>query len=103
MRDKWLNLVRRDPAGICTNSPIYYQFNSRADKYPFQPYSALFKTIRLINSFRELGDDLALGPTYASKIFAKNIPILASVLRPCIVKLDNKMNKIRFRKILIDD
>ena len=43
VRDKWLNLARRDPAGICTNSPIYYQFNSRADKYPFQPYSALFK------------------------------------------------------------
>ena len=43
VRDKWLNLARRDPAGICTNSPIYYQFNSRADKYPFQPNSALFK------------------------------------------------------------
>ena len=60
------------------------------------------KKIRLNNSFRELGDDFAIDPTYASKIFAKNIPILASVLRPFIVKLDNKMNKIRFRKIVID-
>ena len=76
MRDKWLSLARRDSAGICTNSPIYYQFNSRAEKYPFQPYSDLFKKKRLNNSFRELGDDFAIDPTYASKVFAKNIPIL---------------------------
>ena len=56
----------------------------------------------LNNSFRELGDDFAIDPTYASKIFAKNIPNTNSVLRHCIVKLDHKMNKIRFRKIVID-
>lgn len=47
-----------------------------------------FKKIRLNNSFRELADDFAMSPTYASKIFFKNIPILASVMRPFIVKLD---------------
>ena len=60
------------------------------------------KKIRLNTSFRKLGDDFAIDPIYASKIFAKNIPILASLLCPCIVKLDNKMNKIRFKKIVTD-
>ena len=49
------------------------------------------KKIRLNISLRELGNDFAIDPTYESKIFAKNKPILASVLHPFIVKLDNKM------------
>lgn len=51
------------------------------------------KKIRLNNSFRELADDFAMDTTYASKIFFKNIPILASVIHPFIVKLDNEMIK----------
>ena len=43
-----------------------------------------------------------MNSTYASKIFAKNIPTLASVLHPGIIKLDNKMNKTMFKKIVID-
>ena len=78
-------------------SLIYEQTN-----IPFNHIVLYVKKIKLNNSFRELGDDFAIDPTYASKIFAKNIPILASVLGSCIVKLDNKMNTIRFRKTVID-
>lgn len=51
------------------------------------------KKIRLNNPFRELADDFSMTPTYASKIFLKNIPILASVMRPFIVKLDKAIIK----------
>lgn len=46
------------------------------------------KKIRLNNPFRELADDFSMTPTYASKIFLKNIPLLASVMRPFIVNLN---------------
>ncbi|XP_048000118.1 uncharacterized protein LOC125237175 isoform X1 [Leguminivora glycinivorella] len=46
------------------------------------------KKIRLNNSFRELADDFSMTPSYASKIFLKNVPLLASVMRAFIVKLD---------------
>ena len=57
---------------------------------PFNDIVLRLKKIRLNISFRKLGDDFAIDPTYASKIFAKNIPILASVLCPFIVKLSRK-------------
>lgn len=47
-----------------------------------------FKKIRLNNPFRELADDFSISPTYASKMFLKNIPVLASVMRPFIVDLN---------------
>ncbi|KOB68050.1 Uncharacterized protein OBRU01_12991 [Operophtera brumata] len=46
------------------------------------------KKIRLNNPFRELADDFSITTTYASKIFLKNIPVLASVMRPFIVNLN---------------
>lgn len=49
--------------------------------------------IRLNNSFTELADDFAMDRTYASRIFFENIPIIAGVMRPFIVKLDNEMIK----------
>ena len=57
---------------------------------PFNHIVLCLQKIRLNNLFRELGNDFAIDPIYASKIFAKNIPILASVLCPFIVKLDIK-------------
>ena len=69
---------------------------------PFNQIVLCLKKIRLNNSFRELDVDFTIDLTYASKVFSKNIIIPASVLRPFIVKLDNKMNKIRFGKIVID-
>ncbi|GBP65775.1 hypothetical protein EVAR_30833_1 [Eumeta japonica] len=51
------------------------------------------KKIRLNNPFRELADDFSMTPTYASKIFLKNIPVIASVIRPFLVKLDNELIK----------
>lgn len=51
------------------------------------------KKIRLNNSFRELSDDFSIDQTYASKIFFKNIPIIASIMPPFIVKLDKEMIK----------
>lgn len=60
------------------------------------PVNHLFlclKKIRLNNTFRELADDFSIHPTYASKIFLKNIPILASIMRPFIVKLNAELIK----------
>lgn len=46
------------------------------------------KKIKLNSSFRELSDDFSISPTYASKIFQKNIPLIASLMRPFLVVLD---------------
>ncbi|KAL4709530.1 hypothetical protein ACJJTC_007261 [Scirpophaga incertulas] len=46
------------------------------------------KKIRLNTTFSELEDNFGLSLSYASKLFLKNIPIIASVLRPFIVSLD---------------
>lgn len=46
------------------------------------------KKIKLNNSFRELSDDFSVSPTYASKIFLKNIPLIASLMRAFLVALD---------------
>lgn len=51
------------------------------------------KKIRLNNPFRELADDFSMNPTHASKIFLKNVPIIASIMRPFIVKLDKEITK----------
>lgn len=48
------------------------------------------KKIRLNNPFRELADDFSITSSFASKIFLKNIPLLASLMRPFIVKLNKE-------------
>lgn len=49
--------------------------------------------IRLNTTFSELEDNFGLSLSYASKLFLKNIPIIASVLRPFIVNLENHLIK----------
>ncbi|KAK9736907.1 DDE superfamily endonuclease [Popillia japonica] len=51
------------------------------------------KKIRLNSTFSEIEDDFGLSLSYASKLFLKNIPIIASVLRPFIVSLDKNLIK----------
>lgn len=51
------------------------------------------KKIKLNNSFRELADDFSMSTTYGSKIFFKNVPRIASVMRPFIVTLDRDLIK----------
>lgn len=46
------------------------------------------KKIRLNNPFKEIADDFSISPSNASKIFSKNVPILASAMRHFIVKLN---------------
>ncbi|XP_047997647.1 uncharacterized protein LOC125235212 [Leguminivora glycinivorella] len=49
--------------------------------------------IRLNSSFNLMSDDYAMTPSYLSKIFSKNIPLIASVMKPFIVSLDSEMIK----------
>lgn len=63
---------------------------------PIEHLMLCLKKIRLDSQFQEIADDFAMAPSYAKKIFFKNVPILASVLRPFIVKL----NKEAIRKTL---
>lgn len=49
------------------------------------------KKIRLNNSFHELADDFGIDRTDLSKIFLKNVPIVASVMRPFIVTLNEEI------------
>ncbi|XP_045497584.1 uncharacterized protein LOC123695719 [Colias croceus] len=60
---------------------------------PFDHILLCLKKIKLNNSFRELADDFGIDKTYPGKIFMKNIPILASVMRPFIVPLDKLIKK----------
>ncbi|XP_046959359.1 uncharacterized protein LOC124536708 [Vanessa cardui] len=60
---------------------------------PFEHILLCLKKIKLNNSFRELADDFGMDKSYPSKIFFKNIPVIASVLRPFIVKLDKDLIK----------
>lgn len=59
---------------------------------PIQHSMLCLKKIRLDSKFQELADDFAMTPSYASKIFFKNVPIIASVLRPFIVKINKELN-----------
>lgn len=91
-----LNKITKNPRsyiGIPKDCYFIVSVIHEQTNIPFNHLLLCLKKIRLDNSFRELGDDFAMDPTYASKIFAKNLPIIASVLRPFIVNLDYKMNK----------
>lgn len=45
------------------------------------------KKIRLNTTFEELADQFGISPSYAGKIFLKNIPIISNILKPFIVEL----------------
>lgn len=51
------------------------------------------KKIRLDRTFGELADDFAITSTYASKMFLKSVPVIASAIRPFIVQLNSQMTK----------
>jgi hypothetical protein len=62
-------------------------------KIPTNHILLCLKKIRLNSPFRELADDFSITTTYASKIFFKNIPVIASVMQPFIVTLDKNLTK----------
>ncbi|KAM3961426.1 uncharacterized protein ACR2FA_004539 [Aphomia sociella] len=51
------------------------------------------KKIRLNSTFSELGDNFGISLYYASKLFLRNIPIIASLLKPFIANSDNQLVK----------
>lgn len=59
----------------------YYLINliQKQTNIPFNHILLCLKKIRLNNSFRELADDFGIDKTYPSKIFFKNVPLIASV------------------------
>lgn len=60
---------------------------------PYHHLLLCLNKIRLDCKFNQLTDDYGYTPSYLSKIFLKNIPLIASVLHPFIVSLDNEMIK----------
>ncbi|XP_047527061.1 uncharacterized protein LOC125064183 [Vanessa atalanta] len=76
-------------------SKCYYLIDIIKDEVNIPKHHLLFclNKIRLDISFNQLSDDYAMTPSYLSKIFSKNIPLIASVMRPFIVSLDKEMIK----------
>lgn len=73
----------------------YYLVDIIIDEINIPKHHLLFclNKIRLDSTFNQLSDDYAMTPSYLSKIFSKNIPLIASVMRPFIVSLDSEMIK----------
>ncbi|XP_048487349.1 uncharacterized protein LOC119692329 isoform X1 [Plutella xylostella] len=91
-----LKKIKKNPRsyiGIPLN--CYYLVNliSEQTGIPFNHILLCLKKIRLNNSFRELADDFGIDRSYPSKIFFKNVPLIASVMRPFIVSLDKELIK----------
>lgn len=79
--------------GIPKNCYHLINIIEKQTSIPINHILLCLKKIRLNNSFRELVDEFCMDATYASRIFSKNVPILASVMRPFIVTLDNELIK----------
>ncbi|XP_026736463.1 uncharacterized protein LOC113500018 [Trichoplusia ni] len=75
----------------------YYLIDIIKDEINIPKHHLLFclNKIRLDSTFYQLSDDYAMSPSYLSKIFSKNVPLIASVMRPFIVSLDSEMIKKR--------
>ncbi|XP_046976563.1 uncharacterized protein LOC124542681 isoform X1 [Vanessa cardui] len=78
--------------GIPKSSYFLLDIINSETNIPTEHIMLILKKIRLDNKFQELADDFAMVPSYASKIFLKNVPTLASVLRPFIVKINKESN-----------
>lgn len=57
---------------------------------PHEHILMCLKKIKLNSTFSELEDNFGLSLSYISKLFLKNIPIIANFLHPFIVNLDKK-------------
>ncbi|XP_049704422.2 uncharacterized protein LOC110381940 [Helicoverpa armigera] len=84
------------------NSPCYYigipsncynlvSLIQERTNIPFNHILLCLKKIRLNNSFHELADYFGIDRTDASKIFLKNVPIIATVMRPFIATLSKEI------------
>lgn len=90
-----INKIMKNPRfyiGVPKNCYFLIDIIMREINIPLHHLLLCLKKIRLDNKFQELADDFAMTPSYASKIFLKNIPIIASAMRPFIVKLDSQLN-----------
>lgn len=85
-----LKINRNPRVYIGVPKDCYYLIDLIENNINIPPVHLLMclKKIRLNNSFKELADDFSITKSYASKIFFKNIPLLASVMRPFLAKLD---------------
>lgn len=89
-----LNKIKKNPrsyVGIPLSCYYLVNFIQEETNIPLQHILLCLKKIRINNSSQELADDFGIDRTYPSKIFFKNVPIIASVMRPFIVSLDNKL------------
>lgn len=79
--------------GVPKNSYFLIDIIINETNIPLHCLLLCLKKIRLDSKFQELADDFAMTSSNASKIFLKNVPIIASFMRPFIVKLDSELNK----------
>ncbi|KAK9870466.1 hypothetical protein WA026_008025 [Henosepilachna vigintioctopunctata] len=63
---------------------------SKQTKIPIEHILLCLKKIRLNSTFSELEDNFSISLSYGSKLFLKNIPKIANVLRSFIVKLNKQ-------------
>lgn len=94
-----LRLIVKKPMmyiGIPVNCYFLVHLIHKHTHIPHEHILMCLKKIKLNSTFSELEDNFGLSLSYCSKLFLKNIPIIASFLRPFIVKL----NKPSIRKTL---
>lgn len=91
-------IVRKPMMYIGISKECYFLVNllHKHTHIPEKHILMCLKKIRLNNTFSELEDNFGLSLSYSSKLFLKNIPKIASFLRPFLVKL----NKDSIKKTL---
>ncbi|XP_023951319.2 uncharacterized protein LOC112055435 [Bicyclus anynana] len=83
----------RSYMGLPKNCLYLIELIATDTQIPVNHVLLCLKKIRLNSPFRELADDFSISTTYASKVFFKSIPMINSVMRPFIVKLDSVLTK----------
>ncbi|XP_047021860.1 uncharacterized protein LOC124631486 [Helicoverpa zea] len=102
MEFKFLKITNNPLFYIGVPKNCFYLINLIEEKLsiPVNHILMCLKKIRLNNTFRELADDFSMDPTHSSKIFLRSIPLIASIMRPFLVKLDKHLTKINLPKAL---
>lgn len=87
-----MNLIVKKPMlyiGISKECYFIVNLIHKHTNIPHEHILLCLKKIRLNSTFSELEDNFGLSLSYGSKLFSKNIPLIASVLNAFIVKLNN--------------
>lgn len=93
---KTIKKIQRKPRlylGIPNN--CYFLIDIIKETLNIPEHHILFclQKIRLDSTFNQLADDYETTPGYLSKIFNKNIPLIASIMRPFIINLNKEKTK----------